>query len=158
MVCSVWLWHFLVILTYFLVICHARIQKVLSEGIQLWQLFLVMRGERFQISLKAGHHRPTSETNIIKCWFGSFVISQGVRTSFAMKSYFCHFSGCGGGGGGGGLEPPVPPSKSTHVTLLFGHMHGFAWLAILSHRLPNPCLGPLKKISASFLDSKIYLN
>ena len=47
---------------------HARIQKVLSEGVQLCNsdnVFFVsfFRGERIQISLKSGHHRPVSETS-----------------------------------------------------------------------------------------------
>ena len=43
---------------------HARIQKVLSEGVQLTDnfLFWLMRLERTQIPLEAGHHRPNSET------------------------------------------------------------------------------------------------
>ena len=60
-----------------LVLSHAQIKKVLSEGgptqlflreglTQLYQrlVFILMRGgvERFQVPLKAGHHRPASET------------------------------------------------------------------------------------------------
>ena len=44
---------------------HARIQKVLSEGVQLCNsdnVFFLFRGERIQIPLKAGHYRPASET------------------------------------------------------------------------------------------------
>ena len=46
----------------------------------------------------------------IECWLGSFVISQGIRTSFAKKFfilYFCDFSW-----GGGGDPDPCPPSGS----------------------------------------------
>ena len=43
---------------------HARIQKVLSEGVQLCNsdVFFLFRGERIQIPLKAGHYQPASET------------------------------------------------------------------------------------------------
>ena len=44
---------------------HARIQIVLSEGVQLnsGNVFLKMMGEeRIQISLKEGHQWPASET------------------------------------------------------------------------------------------------
>ena len=47
---------------------HARIQKVLSDGYPTHQLsynvffVLFFMGERIQIPLKAGHHRPASET------------------------------------------------------------------------------------------------
>ena len=34
-----------------------RILKVLSEGVQLCEVFLVNGGERVQIPLKAGHQR-----------------------------------------------------------------------------------------------------
>ena len=69
-----------------------------------------MRGKRIKIQLKAGHHRPASETPRhlwrlaggkrhaiygvsladrwwpdIECWLGSFVIFQGIRTSIAKK-------------------------------------------------------------------------
>ena len=43
---------------------NARIQKVLSEGANsatLTTFFFFFRGERIQISLKAGHHRPGSK-------------------------------------------------------------------------------------------------
>ena len=44
---------------------HARIHKVLSEGVQLCNsdgFFYLMMGERIQIPQKAGHHQPVSET------------------------------------------------------------------------------------------------
>ena len=41
-----------------LCLLYARIQKVLPERVQLF----FIRGKRIQISLKAGHHRPASET------------------------------------------------------------------------------------------------
>ena len=51
---------------------HAKIQKVLSEGVQLRQRFLFYfiffsffhyEGRRVQISLVAGQNRPASETS-----------------------------------------------------------------------------------------------
>ena len=47
---------------------HARIKKVVSEGVQLWQgffCFCFFRGERRskQIPQRAGQHRPASETS-----------------------------------------------------------------------------------------------
>ena len=83
---------------------HARIQKVLSEGVQLWQrnflfYFMLMIGGWSKISLKAGHHRPTSETPLngvslacrrwpnIEYWVGSFVIFQGTWTSIDNESF-----------------------------------------------------------------------
>ena len=41
---------------------HARIQKVLSEGVQSLTFFLVDEGRRIQIPLQVGHHWPASET------------------------------------------------------------------------------------------------
>ena len=48
-------------------IMHVRIQKDLSEGVQLWQVFFVCFfswwvEEMIQLPLKVCHHRPTSET------------------------------------------------------------------------------------------------
>ena len=80
-----------------------------------------MRGERIQlhVPLKAGHHRPASETPFkkrhsngvslagrywpnIECWL---VIFQGIRTSNANRNPIflsvCFFFRGGGGGGGG---------------------------------------------------------
>ena len=45
---------------------HVRIQKVLSEGVQLLSVFFVffslMRGGRIKIPCLVGHHLPVSET------------------------------------------------------------------------------------------------
>ena len=61
--------------------------------------FFFDKGKEVQIALKAGHHRPASETPFkwrlaggpmmtnIECWLGSFVILQGIRTSIAKKPY-----------------------------------------------------------------------
>ena len=86
-------------------------------------LLLLMRGKRIQIALKAGHHRPASETHLmafrwgaddgptLKDGFGSFEIFQGVPTSIAKKPYiFVKFQGMGGGGG----PAPLSPSGSAH--------------------------------------------
>ena len=63
---------------------HARIQNVLSEGVQLCNsdnvffFSFFFRGERIQISLKSGHHRPASETPFnVECWLGSFENCRG---------------------------------------------------------------------------------
>ena len=86
---------------------HVRIQKVFSEGIQLF--FFIY--EWIQIPLKSGHHWPASETQFKWCWTlnGTFVIFQGIRTSIAKKPYtFVIFQG-------GGSGPSVPPhSGSAH--------------------------------------------
>ena len=59
----------------------------------IFKLFSLMRGERIQIPLRAGHHRPASETPF-KCCLGSFVIFQGIRTSIAEEPYiFVIFQG-----------------------------------------------------------------
>ena len=97
---------------------HARIQKVLSEGVQLWLFFFkLMRRERTQIPLYAVHHRPASETSckwrfagrpmvtqhrMLECWLGSFVVLQGIRTSIAKKPYIVVIFQ------EGGSRPPVP--------------------------------------------------
>ena len=69
-----------------------------------------MRGERIKITLKAGHHRPASETPFQ--WqftggpdggpiFNASLVFQGIRTSIPKKPYiFVNFHG-----GGGGLDP-----------------------------------------------------
>ena len=58
-------------------------------------------------------------------WLGSFVIYQGIRTSIAMKPYFCDFSG--------GPAPPLDlpmtdmyqhqthSNKKPRVTILYEH-------------------------------------
>ena len=61
--------------------------------------FFFFKGERIQISQKAGHHRPASETPLngvslacwwwpnVECWLGSFWEFQGIRSSIAKKFY-----------------------------------------------------------------------
>ena len=110
----------------------ARIQKVLSEGVQIWWGFLFLyihffsswgdRGSKYHyqwaiigppaklhlngVSL-AGRRWPN-----IECWRqGSFVIFQGTRTSIAKKHYiFVIFQG-----GSGPPAPPPPTSGSAHA-------------------------------------------
>ena len=85
--------------------------------------FFFFKEERIQISLKAGHHRPASETPLngvslacrwwpnVECWLGSFENSWGSGPVLLRNSIFLWFFGGGGGGGGGGgwSGPPVPP-------------------------------------------------
>ena len=53
--------------------------------------FMLMRGERIQIPLKAGRWWPN-----IECWLGSFVIFHKIRTSISKKPYiFVIFQGLG---------------------------------------------------------------
>ena len=96
---------------------HLQTHKVLPEWVQLLQLFLVdERGIR--IPLKAGHHRPASETPNIEYWLGSFVIVHGIRTIAKNAFSFLFFQGEGvwvirsppekGGGGS------ATPSGSAH--------------------------------------------
>ena len=76
------------------------------------------KGERIQISLKAGHHWPASETPLngvsmawrwwpnVECWLGSFENSRGSGPVLLRNSIFLCYSG--GGGGGGGRDPLSP--------------------------------------------------
>ena len=78
------------------------------SGSELWQRFF--KGERIQISLKAGHHRPASETPLngdslacywwpnVECWLGIFENSRGSGPVLLRKSIFLRF-----------FRPPVPP-------------------------------------------------
>ena len=89
---------------------HARIQKVLSEGVQLCNTDNNFRpGERIQIPLKADQCRPASETPFkwrfagvhimvhIECWlhsFENFREFQEIQTSIDKKTYiFVIFQG-----------------------------------------------------------------
>ena len=54
---------------------HARIKKVLSEGVKTHTFFfyfnyflVLMRGERIPIQLKAGHHRPAAKRGMAFRW------------------------------------------------------------------------------------------
>ena len=44
----------------------------------------------------------------VKCWFGSFVVLQGIRSRIA-KIPFIFFIFQGGGGWGSGSGTPIPP-------------------------------------------------
>ena len=93
---------------------QARIQKVLPEGVQLWQrFFFLMRGKRIQkkraiigppakrhlngVSL-AGRWWPNMEF-----WLCSFVIFRGSTPVLIRNPLFLWFSG------GKGVRPPAPP-------------------------------------------------
>ena len=98
---------------------HARIQKFLSEGVQLCNTDNNFRpGERIQIikiPLKADQCRPASETPFkwrfagvhimvhIECWLHSF---ENFR-EFQENLYFCDFFR--------GSGPPVTTSGSAHA-------------------------------------------
>ena len=100
----------------------------MSEGVQL-NFFLLDKGERIQIPLKAGviigplakrHFKwrfaggPMLARHVMLAWYMfSFEIFYGIWTSIDKKLYFCDFPG-GGGGGGPDPLPPPPPSGSAH--------------------------------------------
>ena len=75
-------------------------------------VFFLFKGERIQISLKAGHHRPASETPLngvslacrwqpnVECWLGSFENSRGSGPVLLRNSIFLQ--------GGGGPDPLSP--------------------------------------------------
>ena len=106
----------------------ARIQKVLSEGAQLWQVFslssLSWWGERIKYTNipLVGHIRPVSKAKRhlncvsaavwwwpnIECWLCSFEIYQGIRNSTAKKPIALWFFR----GGGGSAPPASSPSLS----------------------------------------------
>ena len=95
----------------------------MSEGVQL-NFFLLDKGERIQIPLKAGviigplakRHfkwrfagRPMLACHVMLAWYMfSFEIFYGIWTSIDKKKlYFCDFPG--GGGGPDPLSPPLDP-------------------------------------------------
>ena len=79
----------------------------------------IKMGERIQIPLKAGHHRPASETPSngvsqtarywpnIGCWLGSFLIYRGSGPVLLSNPIDCAFSR-------GGVQTPCPLSESAH--------------------------------------------
>ena len=104
---------------------HAQMFKLMKHyflnsiriwsGSELCQFFpFFFKGERIQISLKAGHHRPASEAPSngvslacrwwpnVECWLGSFENFRGSGSVLLRKSTFVWFSR------GGGSGPPVP--------------------------------------------------
>ena len=78
--------------------------------LQLWQRFFFsfFLGERIQISLKSGHHRPASETPFkwrfagcrrwpnVECWLGSFENLRGSGPVLLRYSIFLWLTGKGG--------------------------------------------------------------
>ena len=113
-------------------VLHARIQKVLSEGIFVNVLFVVDAGVSIPIPLLSGHHRPASKTPLKWRFAGVPMIAQqwiltwklydfqGIQTSFAEKTlYSCDFSG-----GGGGPDPLSPPPLFTPSALQIRFYHG----------------------------------
>ena len=90
-------------------IIHARIQKVLSKGIQLWQrlFFKLMGGGSIHVPLLSGLHQPASETPLKAFrWHAdecptlnaglAAAIFQGIRTCIARKPYIFVIFQCGG--------------------------------------------------------------
>ena len=100
-------------------------QKILLEGVQLWQcfnvvVFLNIFYEGWEewitpviIGSPAKHHLngvllvywwwPN-----IECWLGSFMIYQGIKSAPELQKtlYFCDFSR--------GVQTPCPPSRSAY--------------------------------------------
>ena len=107
---------------------HTRIQKILSEGIQLWRRFFFFL---YNEGWEKYHHKraingPPAKRHLngvslacwwwpnIERWLGSLVIFQGIWTRIAKKPYiFVIFQG------GGGVRTPVPPSGSVHGICMF---------------------------------------
>ena len=82
----------------------ARIQKVLPEGVRLWQrffccFFLVDEGRDCRTN-----DGPTFNAGLVTLWF-----FQEIHTSIARKPFsFVIFQG-------GGVQTPCPPSESAHA-------------------------------------------
>ena len=68
---------------------HARIQKVLSEGIQLCQCFFL--GDRIQVPLKAGQYRPASKAPLKWRFAGGPMMAQHNTLNARLKDLL--FSG-----------------------------------------------------------------
>ena len=94
-----------------------RMHKYLNwRNILSWIFSSFFKGVRIQISLKADHHRPASETPLngvslacrwwpnVECWLGSFENFKGSGSVLLRNSIFLWFFR-----GGGGSGPPVPP-------------------------------------------------
>ena len=89
------------------------------SGSELWQrfFFFFFKGERIQISQKAGHHRPASETPLngvslacwwwpnVECWLGSFENFRGSGPVLLRNSMFLWFFRWGGRG----VPDPLSP-------------------------------------------------
>ena len=106
---------------------NARIQKVLSEGVQLWQRFLV--DERGKI--RVGHYRPDTETPLmafrwraadgstLNAGLVALQIFRGARIPYICVIFQCWWVG---------VRPPIPTTGSAHdvapivyVSFLLGH-------------------------------------
>ena len=91
---------------------HARIQKVLSAGIQLWHLFLVNEGREGRLANQTPFKWrfagvPMMSQHWIWLGTGSFVIFLWLRTSIASTPYifvFLLFISFFFGGGGEGIS------------------------------------------------------
>ena len=107
-----WAWRLLEAFAHMrnLMCWHARIQKVLLEGVQFWQLFLT-----FLVDWGGGGGAASPNTTInwpssalhwngvllarwwwpnIECWLGSFVfLFQGIWPTQKRTLYFCDFQG-----------------------------------------------------------------
>ena len=87
------------------IICTKHVKSVLMRGSNevcqrgpiSFFFFCLTRGERIQLPLDAGHHRPTNEAPFtswpnIECWLGRFVIFIGsgpvlIRSHIALLFY-----------------------------------------------------------------------
>ena len=120
-------------------LCHARIQKVLSEGVLLF--FSLMRGGRIQIPLLAGHQRPTNRRwwPNIEGWLDSFVIFRASRKPYI----FVIFQGKSG--------PPAPPPP-LWIRTCTGSVIPQAWKLILWLQGWN---STRKRYQWSLLESKL---
>ena len=101
---------------------HVRIQKVLSEGVQILTTNQARKDPNTTISGPSSARQRNAIYMAFcgrfrcwlnnECWPGSFVIFQGIRTSISKKPYiFVIFRG--GGGWGGGPPPPLNPRMGT---------------------------------------------
>ena len=100
------------------------------SGSELWQRFFSsFLRERIQITQKAGHHRPASETHLngvslacrwwpnVECWLGNFENFRGSGPVLLRNSIFLWFFRWGWG-----VRTPCPPSGSAHGTGLCLHL------------------------------------
>ena len=117
-----------------------------ARGVQLWRGFSDNEGERIQIPLKLGHHRPASETPFKWRLAGGQIMAEHWMLAWFFRGsgpvllktlYFCNFSEVGGGGGG---RTPCPLSESAHAMCMQAvedsdeivHLHKLVW-ALASH-------------------------
>ena len=72
-------------------VCFYTNQKVLSEGVQFWELFLFVWDSLEEGSTISGPSSACRWWPNIECWLGSFVIFMGIRTIVAKKPYFLFY-------------------------------------------------------------------